>query len=186
MTIIDHLEKALGPIQQGWGEAETMSDSSKIMVVRFANMPFKNTSTFATIGLGDAVLYLPDGRALRQELMFAAHDAYPPDSVASFLLSFADFILSQSRALARGDVVGPSTALIPNVAANAVYAVPPVIFPDGIGLYKGSSPPTIIVWVLPLVGNESLIAKKMGCDFEDILERANPDLLDLNRAPVVD
>jgi hypothetical protein len=157
------------------------------MVVRFANMPFENASTFTTIGLGDEVLRLMDGRELRHELEFAAHDVYPAGRIASFLLTFAAFARSQSRALARGDVIGPSTSLIANVKANALYACPPVIFPEGLALYDETSPPTIAVWLLPLVGNESLVAKKLGIDgFEDILEHANPDLLDLDRAPVVD
>lgn len=186
MTIIDHFEKSLGPIQQGWRETAEKAGASNMMVARFANVPFENASTFATIGLGDHMLHLTDGRQLRQELIFAAHDIYSANSIASFLLTFSEFVRSQSRALARGDVIGPSSALIPNVVANAVYACPPVIFPDGLDLYGETSPPTIIVWLLPLVGNESFIAKKNGGDyFEDLLEHANPDLLDLNRTPIV-
>jgi len=82
---------------------------------------------------------------MRQELLFATYDIYPASAVASFLLTLASFVRSTGKALLRGDVVGPSTSLIPGVAANGVYAAMPVIFPDGIVKYSDSSPPTIAI-----------------------------------------
>ncbi|WP_258047698.1 suppressor of fused domain protein [Burkholderia pseudomallei] len=153
----------------------------------FARPPlFEAASTYATIGLSDHLLELADGRQVRQELLFAAHDNYASDAIASFLLSFSEFVRSKSWALARGDVVGPSAALIPGVAVNSVYACPPVIFPEGLGLYSGSSPSTIIAWLVPLTGDEGSAAKRIGGDsFEEMLERSNPDLLDLNRPGII-
>jgi len=156
------------------------------MVARFLNVPFSGSSTFATVGLSDNPLKLLDGRLIRQELIFSVHDVYPADAVASFLLTFSEFVRSQSRALARGDVIGPSASLIPDVAASAVYTCPPVIFPTGLDFYTESSPPTIVVWLVPLVGGEAVAAKKISNNgFEDIFEDKNPDLLDLNRVALV-
>lgn len=120
MTIIEHFEKFLGPVQQGWRETNAQENDPRLMVVRFSNTPFEAASTYATIGLSDHLLELADGRQVRQELLFAAHDNYASDEIASFLLSFSEFVRSKSWALARGDVVGPSAALIPGVAVNSV------------------------------------------------------------------
>lgn len=186
MTIIEHFEKFLGPVQQGWRETNAQENDLRLMVVRFSNTPFEAASTYATIGLSDHLLELADGRQVRQELLFAAHDNYASDAIASFLLSFSEFVRSKSWALARGDVVGPSAALIPGVAVNSVYACPPVIFPEGLGLYSGSSPSTIIAWLVPLTGDEGSAEKRIGGDsFEEMLERSNPDLLDLNRPGII-
>ncbi|MPV64456.1 suppressor of fused domain protein [Burkholderia sp. BE17] len=183
--IIDHFEKFLGPIKQGWRDKNIQEGKPSLMIARFSNTPFENTSTYATIGLSDSLLYLPGDRQVKQELLFSAHDTYSAELISSFLLTFCDYVRSREWVLARGDVVGPSAPLIPGVAANAVFACPPVIFPDGIDLYKGESQPTIIVWLVPLVGNESSVVKqKGGSRFEGILEQSNPDLLDLNRLPV--
>ncbi|MFL9881513.1 suppressor of fused domain protein [Paraburkholderia agricolaris] len=185
MTIIDHFEKYLGTIKQGWGGKDTSEEKSSVMVARFSNVPFDGASTYATIGLSDTVLALTNDRQVRQELMFAAHDIYSADAIASFLLTFSDYVRSKSCALARGDVVGPSSPLIPGVISDAIYTCPPVIFPTGIDFYSGSSPSTIIAWLVPLIGNESSVARQKGSDyFEGLLEAQDPDLLDLNRVAV--
>ncbi|WP_233237916.1 suppressor of fused domain protein [Bordetella sp. LUAb4] len=186
MIYIDHLEQYLGQLAEGWADPEGGSIEESARVVRFAGQPFPEASVYATVGLGRTVVDLPRGRSMRQELLFATYDIYPASEVASFLLTFAGFVHSKGKALLRGDVVGPSTSLIPGVAANGVYASMPAIFPDGIVKYLGSSPPTIAIWLIPLVGSECESVKKDGWDyFENMLETRNPDLFDLDRPPLL-
>lgn len=185
MTILEHFEKHLGPLADGWKVTNPPSKEAEIRVVRFPRMPSAGATTFATIGLSDQVVTFAAGRAGRQELLFAARDEYPPGQVASFLLTFADFIKSSSLALLRGDVVGPSAPLIPGVAANAVYASVPVVFPPGIETYREASPVTVIVWLIPLMSSEAEFIRRSGwSQFEDLMEKRDPDLFDLNRAPI--
>ncbi|MDO3529684.1 suppressor of fused domain protein [Ralstonia pseudosolanacearum] len=183
MTLIEHLEQYLGPLAEGWTDSNPQAKNKNIRIVRFRDVPYEGTSTFATLGLSDRIVDLGDGRTVRQELLFAVHDCYPAEQVASFLLTFAGFVQSRQGALLRGDVIGPSAPLIPGVAANALYASIPAIFPEEIGTYSMSSPPTVLIWLIPLVGEDSVLVKSRGwSEFEDMLEAENPDLLDLNRS----
>jgi hypothetical protein len=184
MTIIDHLETNLGLIAEGWKDDSAVGDV--LQVVRFADQPFKGASTFSTIGLSESKVLLPKGKYCRQEFIFAAWDSYPAAHVASFLLTFATYVRDQQRPLLRGDVVGPSVPLIPGVAANSIYATSPVIFPETLVRYDGDAIPTVIVWLVPLMEAECLFVKEQGWNrFEDALENANPDLLDLSRSSIV-
>lgn len=184
MTLIEHLEKNLGPIAEGWKADSAVGDV--LQVVRFADQPFKGGSTFSTIGLSEFKVLLPKGQHCRQEFIFAAWDTYPAAQVASFLLTFAAYVRDQQRPLLRGDVVGPSVPLMPGVAASSIYATGPVIFPETLARYDGHSDPTVFVWLVPLMEQESMSIKKQGWNhFEDALESANPDLLDLNRSSIL-
>jgi hypothetical protein len=184
MTIIDHLETNLGVIAEGWENDSAASDV--LHVVRFADQPFKGASTFSTIGLSESKVLLPKGTYCRQEFIFAAWDRYLAAQVGSFLLTFADYVRGKQRPLLRGDVIGPSVPVIPGVTANSVYATNPVIFPKTLARYDGDDTPTVITWIVPLMEAECLFVKKYGWDrFEDELESADPDLLDLSRQSVV-
>ncbi|WP_197340995.1 suppressor of fused domain protein [Ralstonia solanacearum] len=186
MTLIEHLEKYFGPLVEGWADSSPAAVGDKsIQVVRFPSVPYEGVSTFATLGLSDYVADMGAGRSVRQELLFATRDCYPVEQVASFLFTFASFVRSRQRALLRGDVIGPSVPLISGVAENALYASDPVIFPEGVGAYSMSFPPTVMVWLIPLIGSDSMLVKEVGWGrFEDLLEAENPDLLDLNRDPL--
>jgi hypothetical protein len=185
MTILDHFERHLGLLTGGWKATNLQSDESEIRVIRFPRTPYLGATTFATVGLSDHVVTLSGGRTVRQELLFATRDEHPTVQVASFLLTFASFIKSNSLVLLRGDVVGPSAPLIPGVAANAVYASVPVIFPPGIETYRGTSPATVVVWLIPLMKSEAEFIRGSGWSrFEDLMEEKDPDLLDMNRSPV--
>lgn len=119
-----HLESHLGLIDTGW-KSET-----GLQVARFRNQPQAGASTFVTMGLSRHTLRMPKTREVRQELIFAAHDTFEAPSVASFLLTFGETIVSRHEALLRGEVVGPSNPIIPGVAVRAIYAAIPVIFAD--------------------------------------------------------
>jgi len=182
-SIVEHLEGHLGRIERGWSAG---SEEGALQVVRFADRPDPGVATYATLGLSRHVLALPREREVRQELVFAAYDRVPADQVASFLLTFAEYVAGQHRALLRGDVVGPASPLVPGAAACAVYASLPVVYPDGFATWRGSDPPTVLVWLLPLLKREAEWVKAHGWSaFEDRLESGDPDLFDLDRAGVV-
>lgn len=182
MSLIEHLEKHLGKIDQGWGESST---SSKVVAVRFRDQPMDGVVTYVTLGMSNHVLQMPKGLTVRQELVFIANEQYPSAQIASFLYTFSDFLISKKRALLRGDVIGPSTPVIPGVRMNSVYAAIPVVFEDSFATYRSSDPATVFVWLVPLIESEASIAKKIGWSkFEDFLERENIDFWNLDRAPI--
>ncbi|QKL55768.1 suppressor of fused domain protein [Ralstonia solanacearum] len=186
MTIIEHLERHLGPIAEGWGAPTSSDDQVRVRIVRFSNVPYDGAVTFCTVGHSDHIAEMGDGRTVRQELLFSVAGRYPADQVASFLLTLSNHLRSRTKALLRGEVIGPSAPVIPGVAADAVYASMPVIFPQGLELYSESTPPTVLVWLIPLLASEAGFVRQEGWSrFEDLLEERNPDVLDLNRPPLV-
>lgn len=182
MTLITHIEKHLGKIDKGW---VLKDEPLPIQVVRFRNKPFEGITTYVTLGLSDNLLNLKEEKDVLQELVFSAYDKYPSEQIASFMVTFAEYLLSKKRGLLRGDVVGPSSPLIPNVSVNGVYASIPVFFDDDFHIYEGGQLSTVLVWLLPLLDDECSFVKQNGWNsFEDMLESKDPDLLDLDRLSV--
>jgi hypothetical protein len=120
-------------------------------------------------------------------LVISIYPKYPKDQLASFLTTFADFIRSRNQALRRGDVVGPSRPIITGVRASAIYASLPAVFEHTFATYRGTEPPTVVAWLVPLVGGEAGFIKERGWEqFEDLLEaREDVDFWDLDREPVI-
>ena len=177
--IVQHLEVHLGKIARGWG------DAGEIQVVQFPDQPQKGIVTYSTLGLSSTPLPMNQGRTVRQELLVSVDSSFKPESVASFLVTFAEDVRGQDRALLRGDVVGPSEPLVPGVRARAVYASIPVFFDEDLATYRGSSPPTVLVWLIPLPPEDAEFVKTQGWEsFEDRLEAASVDFWDLNRPPL--
>lgn len=182
MSLINHIETFLGTIDEGWKLTESPSG---IKVVRFRNKPCADAVTYVTVGLSNQVLPMSKGRDVREELVFSTYEKFPSGPIASFLLTFGDYLLSQHQALLRGDVVGPSDPIVPNVYLNAIYAAMPVMFEPEFATYAGTDPPTVLVWLVPLHGIEAAFVKSNGWSrFEDLLEIKDSDLLDLNRPPL--
>jgi len=182
MNLISHIESLLGQLEQGWSFTKGVGS---VKVVRFKDQPFEGGVTYVTLGLSDNVLPMSQGREVRQELVFTAYENFRAEEIASFMLSFCDYILAQRQALLRGDLVGPSIPLIPEVAVNSVYASIPVVFDERFSTYKGSEPHTVMVWLIPLLEDEANFVKKNGwSQFEDMLEHEDPDLMNLNRSSI--
>lgn len=182
-NIVDHLESFLGHIDYGW--KDNYSENA-ISIVRFRNQPAEGMSTYVTLGLSHHVLSMPNKREVRQELVFCTFDTVPSDDVVSFLLSFSEFILAKHEALLRGKVVGPADPIVSSSSMNAVYASMPVIFDDEFATFEGTSPSTVLVWLIPIFASEAKHIQDHGWEvFEDILEQQDPDLWDMGRNPVV-
>ena len=182
-SLVEHIENHLGTIDQGWS---LQKPSNSIQVVRFNNSPVVKASTYVTVGLSHHILQMPQGRQVRQELVFTAYDRFRAEEIASFLLTFSGYIAMRHKALLRGQVIGPTEPIISSTTMRAIYAAIPVLFSDSFATYDGSSPPTVFVWLFPLYSLEVSYVQHNGWSkFEDLLEGENPDLLDLNRQPVV-
>lgn len=181
--LIRHMERYLGPIDYGWSSPQ---GPQGIQAVRFLGQPHEGATTYTTLGMSQRVLPMPKNRKVRQELLIFAEKGYPGKELASFLLTFCEYVMSQKQALLRGDVVGPASPLIPDVRCNSVYASIPVMHADGLATYEGSKPATVFVWLVPLLDVEASYIRSNGWSrFEDILEAKNPDFGNLNRDPVL-
>lgn len=182
--LVEHIESHLGTINRAWNDDDSGPD--RIWVTQHENCPRDGTSTYVTLGLSQHVLPMNEERFIRQELITCADKQVQPESVAAFLQTFAEAVMIRHRALLRGNVVGPSEPVVPTVSLNSVYAALPVLFDREFWTFKGSSPPTVFVWALPIFEEEAQFVKERGWEpFEDLLEAADPDLCDWARGSVV-
>jgi len=117
--LLEHLESHLGKINNGWGLNES---TNAIQVARFVDKPFEKTSTYVTLGLSRHILKMPGSREVRQEFVFSAHDQFNGGAIASFLLTFCDYLLTKHDALLRGQVIGPDSPVIPGIGVIARFS----------------------------------------------------------------
>jgi hypothetical protein len=183
--ILSHLERSLGTVSK----SITLVDQvyPNLHVVFFSDQPSIGLTTFSTIGLSNTILELRSGRQVRQELIFTVRsESYDTGDIASFLLTFSEELMKTGIALMRGEVVGPGDSIIPNVTCSGVYACGPVFFEKEFHVLTSTNPPTILVWLIPVLENEIKFIRQFGWDsFENELEKQNVDFWNLDRESIV-
>lgn len=183
MTIIQHLETHLGEISKGWRDKHS---KNRIQVVEFHNQPFDGVVTYITLGLSDVVFSIAEDKKIRQELVFSSYKRFSSEQIASFLSTFADHLVAKDKGLLRGDVFGPSSSIILGTLLNSVYAAIPVVFDESICVYKETTPPTVLVWIIPIHEEEANFIRTAGWNkFEELMEEEDPDLWDLGRTSLI-
>ena len=90
MNIIEHAEKFLGDISQGWKEKQS---SGGLQVVCFNDAPFETINTFLTIGLSYHELNISDDKMVRQELVMPVSNPSQSGVLVSLLLFICEFVL---------------------------------------------------------------------------------------------
>jgi hypothetical protein len=155
-----------------------------VQVCQFPDHPTPGVLSLTTLGISDHVLKLGSFREVRQEFLIAFRPgAVDTEELVRALMRVAEIVLARGRAVLRGELlaigdVGPSKA-------DGLYASMPVMFPEGMATLNDSSPPTVFVWLIPLVGDERSFINDHGWnEFEERLEASSPDLFDLCRSAV--
>lgn len=117
------------------------------------------------------VLKLNEVKNVRQELVFSVYSMVITSMIVSCLMSLCEAILGRGKAVLRGEVIPLSTELAERMGFSAVYCTIPVFFDDDFCAYEESSPPTVMVWVLPIYKSEADYIEANGWEsFEDLLE----------------
>lgn len=181
-TLIDHLERYLGPIHSG------APLGAGVQGVLFPDRPFRGSTTFTTLGLSNHLLSQERGPQVRLEFVLACRnavvDAFSPLSV---LADISEHAVAAHSAPARGTVIGPRGRFFPESTMEALYCAEPVYFDDGLTKFSGFPQPFLLVWLVPIAPVEAAFVRSHGWSrFEDVLAETQPDLLDLLRLPAVD
>ncbi len=187
MSLPQHLEKYLGTIRSGWSQD---ADGRKVpfSVVDFAQGPRPKTVTFSTLGLSKTPLHSrTTGKTIHHELVIALPESMRQGPVPGILQQVGQGLIADGHALLRGDVIGPRGPLFSDSPKmEALYASPPVYFPDGFATYHDEDRDIVFVWLIPIARAEAEFIRTLGWNrFEDELVRANPDLTDPGRRTVV-
>lgn len=183
MNIIEHAEKFLGKISQGWKEKLS---SDGLQVVCFKDAPFESIDTYMTVGLSHHELRISDGKKFRQELVLSLSGTGISEMWVSLLLFICEQILRNHDAVLRGQIIRLPMDADEKLGVNAVYCAIPVFLDDDFATFRGSQPPTVIVWVIPIHKSEADYVDANGWSkFEDLLEEKDPDLFSLERDPII-
>jgi hypothetical protein len=155
-------------------------------VCLFEDRPVSAALTYATLGLSRHVLDMPGGRGVRQELLLPVWRRFEDDDLARLLAWVAEQIVGEHHAQLRGDVIPLGLPIARGSRCSALYVSLPVVFPGELATCDETDPPSVFAWLVPIHPEEADCVKREGWGaFEDQLERADPDLFDLGRSPVV-
>jgi len=187
MSLPQHLEKYLGTIQGGWSQD---ADGGKMpfQVVEFERGPRPDTVAFSTLGLSKTPLHSSaTGKTIHHELLIALPESMRHGPAPGILQQIGQEALANGHALLRGDVIGPHRALVSNDSQmEALYASPPVYFPDELATYREDDRDVVMVWLIPITRAEAVFVRMHGWNrFEDELVRTDANLIDPGRTTVL-
>jgi hypothetical protein len=129
---------------------------------------------------------MPRGREVRQELLLSVSISFADDDLSKLLMHVAEQILREHQALLRGHVVPLGHPISRASNCSSLYVALPVVFPDELATCADTQPPTVFAWLLPIHSAEAALVSQLGWnEFENRLERADPDIFDLQRTSVV-
>ncbi len=176
--LIAHLERHLGPIATG---TRYKVGAELLQVAWFADRPVPECTTYATLGMSATALSQSGGEPIRQELLFSHRGPHRKEAMA-LVAAAAEPILRTRRSLDRGQVLGPFGPILSGCRIEALYCSAPVYFDESLHVFHGLTPPVVFVWLVPISAREAtLVADKGWENFEELLARQDPDLLDLDR-----
>jgi len=183
MSLIEHIESYLGKISEGWKDND---NDVGLQVLAFREAPALAETVYMTVGLSRHELTIGEQKKVRQELVLPVHHTGPSNAIVSWLLAICEMILNDHVGLLRGQVLRLSAEAARVVGFEAVYCAIPVFLDIGFATFRGSDPPTVIVWVIPIYSREADFVDANGWSaFEDLLESRNPDLFSLKRDAIV-
>jgi hypothetical protein len=185
--LVHHLEAHLGQISCGWS-LDAEGRKLPFQVVLFEKGPIPGTRTLSTLGLSDARLRIgASGKRIRQEFVMLIRERFGCRNLPGILQQLALEALEQDRGYVRGDVIGPRGQLVEGSAHEALYVAVPVYFPDDFHVFRPpAGEPIVFAWLVPITAEEARFIRDRGwAEFEDELEKQDPDLLDFGRASVV-
>lgn len=180
MTILDHLEAYLGPIETGWSPEAFAREAKGLTVARLAGK-LGESKAFATVGLSSHVLTSrASEKRIRQELVFIAQASFGDRNIPALLEQVAQEAVRSHSAYLRGDVIGPRGRLFDAGEMTALYVAIPVYLPNAFASFeRDDGETTIVAWLFPITDDEARFVATHGWSaFEDQLEAHDPDLTD--------
>ena len=184
-ALVDHLERFLGGIVDGWKYIDS-ERRSLFDVVRY-NGPFKGGSAFSTLGLSKYPLSSRvSGKKLRCEFIMLTRDL--GEWIPRLLDQVGSEFVQSGFAPLRGDVIGPRGRMADEYEMTSLYSSIPIYLPEEFSSCELPNGEQIVfIWMIPIYDREAELVKDRGWRFfEQELERLDPDLLDMRRRSVAE
>ncbi|MER7457995.1 suppressor of fused domain protein [Micromonospora sp. NPDC126480] len=188
-VLIDHLERRLGRLTNGWKGA-AREGLPTVNVACFTGGVFTGTTCYATVGLSRVPLHHPgsDGHLF---LEFIAAEHGPDDVSRSMFPRALEFVASRCldtrEAVLRGDVIPLPENLVRGSRFTSLYAALPVYYDaDFKSVVVENGDAVAVAWLVGITSGEAqFIADRGWGQFEEELLKHDPDLMDMNREAIV-
>lgn len=177
----EHYSKYLGNPSQSQQIAPGTRSVPILRLQEYANVPSQGAVAIVTLGLCSALSH-----TLHEELLFLCYAQFANETLYSLLASVAEEVATSQHPLHRGEVLLLARPL-PDTEIEALYIYPPVYLPEGFEPITIEDQPAIhIAWLIPIYASEAgWISRMSSKPFEDLLQSADPDLMNLHRASLV-
>ncbi|ROH90612.1 suppressor of fused domain protein [Chryseobacterium cucumeris] len=174
MKIIRHLEKYTGEISRG---ADIDDRKYNVTVALYDNIPFEDIRTYSTLGMNRYFI------EYYYEFIFVCMARYSESEIASFLTSFAEYLIDGEKGIRRGDVLSFDFTMTSETKMNSLYFTLPFYFNDELQELQLEDKEVVFPLIVPVYQDEAELIKEKGWNaFEDFLvENEIDDLWDLNR-----
>lgn len=174
MKVIEHLEKYIGTISEG---ADIVDKKYNLTISIYNNIPFKDIRTYSTLGMNR---YFVD---YFYEFIFVSMAKYNKNEIASFLTSFAEYLIDNKKGVLHGDVISFDFTMTSETKMNSLYFTLPFYFDGNLSQLPLDDKTVIFPLIIPIYQEEAdLIREKGWSSFENYLEENQiDDLWDLKR-----
>ncbi|KPH14073.1 suppressor of fused domain protein [Chryseobacterium sp. ERMR1:04] len=174
MKVVEHLEKYIGTISRA---TDIVDKKYNLTISVYDNIPFEEIRTYSTLGMNR---YFID---YYYEFIFVCMAKYNENEIASFLTSFAEYLIDAGNGVRRGDVLSFDFTMTSQTQMNSLYFTLPFYFDDNLQQLKLENKNVIFPLIIPIYNEEAQLIKEKGWNsFEEFLEENEVDnLWDLNR-----
>jgi hypothetical protein len=185
--VFAYLEKHLGTeVLRSTAKSNDTGQVLDVSLSLFNHQPATDAFTLASTGMSNKIFKQPDGISIRHELLFCAYNQFRSDKIYENLFDVIAYQLEQDESVCAGELFDCEAPIMPNSPLEAFLFYSPIYFKEALYLFEAIKPPVAFVWAIPIHRKELTFIANEGADaFDDLLEKYDPDLLDLNRAAIV-
>jgi len=166
--------------------AVAAEDGIDLDITEHHGVPADGALSLATRGLRWHARCADCDGPLDQELLMCCWGDQFTQDLVTLLGSVASEQAKAGRALAWGEVLPPAGPLLPGATTEALYVSQPGYFDEQLAAIASEGRTVRVRWLVPVHASEAAWIAEQGHEaFESLLEREDPDLLDLQRPAVV-
>jgi hypothetical protein len=186
LLVSAYVEKILGvPFDILRASDHLTGDSFPVHIHCFADQPCEGATTCCTIGLSEKLFSQDDGTSIRFELLFTAYVDSLKNELNSHFFSVVKWLMQKQEMLLSGEILDMEEPLAPGSEVTGFWFYAPIYFPDELNVFDETEPNVIFVWAIPVSAAEMSYLEQNGPDaFSELLEKQDPDLIDIYRPSV--
>ncbi len=153
MKIVEHLENYIGKISN----AINITDKKyNVTISLYENTPFEEVRTYSTLGMNR---YFID---FYYEFIIVCGNNFNKNEVASFLTSFAEYLIEQNKGVRQGDVISFDFTMNSGTTMNSLYFTLPFYFDENLQQLDLEERSVIFPLIIPIYHEEAQLIREKG------------------------